>query len=380
MKNIGVWIVVVLLCAVLVIAAGMLINIVITARRKNDLEKIRQELEKKVALQVEQIREQEEKEVQMFRRMIIALSDTVDAKDRYTSGHSRRVAQYAKMIAERMGKSEKEQENIYYAGLLHDVGKIRVPESVINKTEKLTDEEFELIKIHTVTGYRILKDIAEDSPIALAAKFHHERYDGKGYPNGLRGTNIPEIARIIGVADAYDAMASNRSYRSVLPQEIVRLEIERGKGTQFDPDVVEVMLALIDEDKDYAMKEEKCMNKIILVVDDEPMNIQMIRFIMKDETMYQVNGVESGEAALQFLEEQKVDLILLDIEMPKMNGFDTFKAIREKYDVPVIFTTSDKEIETIQKAAALGVDDYLTKPFLPSALKEIVHGVLYFSE
>ncbi len=345
-----------------------------------NISKMKKELEERINLQVEQIRGKEEKEVQMFRRMIMALSDTVDAKDRYTSGHSRRVAQYSKMIAARMGKSEKEQDDIYYAGLLHDVGKIRVPGSVINKTERLTDEEFGLIKIHPVTGYRILKGISEDSPIAIGAKFHHERYDGKGYPAGLSGKNIPEVARIVAVADSYDAMASNRKYRDALPQDVVRNEIEKGKGTQFDPVVTEIMLQLIDEDHDYKMKEGSRMEKTILVVDDESMNIQMIQFILKDDTMYNVIGVESGQAALQLLDEQKVDLILLDIEMPVMNGFDTFKAIRKKTSIPVVFTTSDKEIETIQRAAELGVDDYLTKPFLPQILKEVVHSVMLFSE
>ena len=165
----------------------------------------------------------------MNTNIIRALAYTIDAKDRYTSGHSQRVADYSLAIAKRMGKSEEEQKIIYNAALLHDVGKIRVPEEVINKPGKLTDEEFDQIRIHPVSGYHILKDIHDDARVAYGAKYHHERYDGKGYPNGLEGENIPEIARIIGVADAYDAMASNRSYRSALPQGVVRSEIEKGK-------------------------------------------------------------------------------------------------------------------------------------------------------
>ncbi len=364
----------------IIFATWTIVNMLTMSRRKNELEEIRNELEQQVESQIEQIREQEAKKIQMFRKVIIALSDTVDAKDRYTSGHSRRVAAYAKQIAARMGKSEKEQEDVYYAGLLHDVGKIRVPEAIINKPSRLTEEEFELVKIHPVTGYRILKGIAEDSPIALGAKFHHERYDGKGYPSGLRGKNIPEIARIIGVADAYDAMASNRSYRSALPQKAVRAEIEMGWGTQFDPEAAEIMLQMIDEDTSYAMKEEADMNKTILVVDDEPTNIKVIQVILKEETMYHVIGATSGEEALALLEEQEIDLVLMDIKMPGMDGFETFRRIREKSTVPVVFTTADKEIATIQRVAELGVEDYLTKPFLPAAIKEIVYGALHFSE
>lgn len=310
----------------------------------------------------------------MNKKIIRALVRTIDAKDRYTNGHSIRVARYSREIARRLNKSEKEQEEIYYAGLLHDVGKIRIPAAVINKPGKLTDEEYEMLKIHPVTSYHILKDIYDDKTIALGAKFHHERYDGKGYPNGLIGDNIPEIARIIGVADTYDAMTSNRSYRMSLSQQMVRSEIEKGKGTQFDPEIADIMLQMIDEDKGYNMR-EKDLQKHILVVDDEPINIKMVQLIMKDEPMYTVIGANSGAEALKILEEREVNLILLDVIMPEMDGFETLSRIKDKYDIPVVFMTGDKNIETIQKATDYGVEDYLTKPFLPLAMKEIMHSI-----
>jgi len=311
----------------------------------------------------------------MNQKIIRALVRTIDAKDRYTNGHSLRVAEYSREIARRMKKSEKEQENIYYAGLLHDVGKIRVPGAIINKPGKLTDEEYEQIKVHPVTSYHILKDIYEDNQIALGAKFHHERYDGKGYPNGLKGDNIPEIARIIGVADSYDAMASNRSYRKALPQDVVRSEIMKGKGLQFDPEIADIMLQMIDEDKSYSLKEATTDQKKVLVVDDEPMNIKMIEFIMKDEPMYEIIGVNSGAEALKVLTEEDINLILLDLVMPEMDGFETLSRIQEKYTIPVVFMTGDKNLETLERAAEYGVEDYLTKPFLPLALKEIMHSI-----
>ena len=311
----------------------------------------------------------------MNHKIIRALVRTIDAKDRYTNGHSLRVAEYSKEIAKRMKKSEKEQENIYYAGLLHDVGKIRVPGNVINKPGKLTDEEYEQIKVHPVTSYHILKDIYDDKQIALGAKFHHERFDGKGYPNGLKGDNIPEIARIIGVADTYDAMASNRSYRKALPQDIIRSEIEKGKGTQFDPEIADIMIRMIDEDKSYTLKEAITDRKKVLVVDDEPMNVKMIEFIMKDEPMYEIIGANSGAQALEILAEEEINLILLDLVMPEMDGFETLSKIQEKYTIPVVFMTGDKNLETLEKAAEYGVEDYLTKPFLPLALKEIMHSI-----
>ncbi|MBE5942689.1 MAG: response regulator [Lachnospiraceae bacterium] len=311
----------------------------------------------------------------MNHKIIRALVRTIDAKDHYTNGHSLRVAEYSREIAKRMKKSEKEQENIYYAGLLHDVGKIRVPGAIINKPGKLTDEEYEQIKVHPVTSYHILKDIYEDNQIALGAKFHHERYDGKGYPNGLMGENIPEIARIIGVADTYDAMASNRSYRKALPQDVVRSEIMKGKGFQFDPEIADIMLQMIDEDKSYSLKEAVTDHKKVLVVDDEPMNIKMIEFIMKEEPMYEIIGVNSGAQALEVLAQEDINLILLDLVMPEMDGFEALEKIQEKYTIPVVFMTGDKNLETLEKAAEYGVEDYLTKPFLPLALKEIMRSI-----
>ncbi|MBP3610381.1 MAG: response regulator [Lachnospiraceae bacterium] len=312
---------------------------------------------------------------QLFVQTVTALSDAVDAKDRYTSGHSKRVAEYSRRIAERLGKSRSEQEEIYRAGLLHDVGKIRIPEEIINKPGRLTDEEVNIIKIHPVTGYHILRGISEESIIAIAAKYHHERYDGKGYPNGLEGDKIPEVARIIGVADSYDAMASNRSYRTALPQEVVRKEIEKGRGTQFDPQMADVMLQMIDEDKEYRMKESDSMHRRVLIVDDEPMNSKRISFIMQDEPRYEILSAESGKEALGILEEQRMDLILLDVMMPEMDGLETLRRIREKYDTPVVLMTGDKTLEASVEFAELGCDDYITKPVLPLLIKEIIHNM-----
>ncbi len=187
--------------------------------------------------------------------MMIALSKTVDAKDHYTNGHSGRVADYAAEIARRMGKSESEQEKIYEMGLMHDIGKIGVSEEIINKNSRLTDEEFAQIKKHTVIGYGILSSITEMPDLSIGARYHHEKWDGSGYPDGLAGEAIPEEARIICVADCYDAMTSTRTYSTPRPQAAVRAEIERCSGTQFDPRVAEVMIGMIDDDKDYQMKE-----------------------------------------------------------------------------------------------------------------------------
>ena len=188
-------------------------------------------------------------------QIVETLAEAIDAKDTYTNGHSGRVARYAAEIARRYGYDEDGQNNIYMMGLLHDVGKIGIPDTIINKPAKLTDEEYETIKNHPVMGARILKNITEMPELVTGARWHHERYDGTGYPDRLKGEEIPEEARIIAVADAYDAMSSRRSYRKPVSQAYLQAEIENGRGTQFDPVFADIMLEMIEEDTEYKMRE-----------------------------------------------------------------------------------------------------------------------------
>ena len=192
----------------------------------------------------------------LFLHVVQALAESIDAKDTYTNGHSGRVADYAREIAKRYGYRDKRLEDIYMLGLLHDVGKIGIPDAIINKPDKLTDEEYEIIKTHPVKGARILETIEEMPLLSTGARWHHERFGGGGYPDGLVGEAIPEEARIIAVADSYDAMSSRRSYRDVLPQNAIRQEIIKGRGIQFDPVFADIMLQMIDEDTQYNMREK----------------------------------------------------------------------------------------------------------------------------
>ncbi len=197
------------------------------------------------------MRSAKEKEIQTQKTMLAqtaaALAEAIDAKDAYTSGHSQRVAEYAAKIAEKYGKTKEECDEIYLIALLHDVGKIGVPNAIINKNGKLTDEEYEIIKTHPVRGKEILEKISTAPNLSIGAHYHHERYDGKGYPEGLKGEKIPEAARIIAVADTYDAMSSKRSYRDALPQAKIRHELIRGMGTQFDTRFASIMVEIMDE-------------------------------------------------------------------------------------------------------------------------------------
>ena len=223
---------------------------ILTLRVKQIAELLR--LQKHLAEEVDRKTKENE---QLFLNVVSSLAGAIDAKDPYTNGHSSRVADYAKEIARRYGYNLKEQSDIYIMALLHDVGKIGVPDNVINKEGTLTPMEFEKIKKHPVIGSQILKNIGEMPKLSVGARWHHERFDGTGYPDGLVGEEIPEEARIIAVADAYDAMSSNRSYRGIMSQERIREEIMNGSGTQFDPGFAEIMLRMIKEDPDYTMRE-----------------------------------------------------------------------------------------------------------------------------
>lgn len=223
--------------------------------RTIELDVLQRELARQVEKQTRVAVERQQKIERLSMQIVRTMSSAIDAKDRYTNGHSMRVAEYSRQIAKRCGKTEEEQQNIYMLGLLHDVGKIGIRDAIITKTSRLTDEEYEVIKSHTSIGAEILQNITELPDIAVGAHWHHERYDGRGYPDALSGEEIPEVARIIAVADSYDAMTSKRSYRDALPKEVVRSEIEKGAGNQFDPAFAAIMLQMMDEDTEYRMRE-----------------------------------------------------------------------------------------------------------------------------
>jgi putative two-component system response regulator len=220
-----------------------------------ELEYLHRHLRSEVRRQTHLAEERLASSQRLFEETVMALAKTIDAKDAYTRGHSQRVGRYSRHIAYKLGWTEEEQQKLYFMGLLHDIGKIGVPEAIINKPDRLTEEEYNRIKEHTVIGSEILELVAEFPELTIGARSHHERFDGKGYPDGKKGTEIPIYARIIAVADAYDAMTSKRSYRDILPQNVVRAEIAKGRNSQFDPEFADVMLQIIDEDEDYMLHE-----------------------------------------------------------------------------------------------------------------------------
>lgn len=179
--------------------------------------------------------------------VIITLANTLDSKDPYTASHSQNVAKYADMIAKEMHLSNKLCKAVYIGGLLHDIGKIGIPEKILTKSELLTNEEYESIKKHPLIGYKTLQHISSfrENGVLDMVLYHHERYDGKGYPHGLKGEEIPLVARIIAIADSFDAMTSKRVYRDKLNFISVINEISINKGIQFDPQITDVFLSIL---------------------------------------------------------------------------------------------------------------------------------------
>ncbi len=200
--------------------------------------KYQEYLEKRVKEQTNKIRE-------LFLSSVKTLVYALEAKDVYTSGHSQRVTEMAVEIGQAMGLGEAQLEKIRLAGVLHDIGKIGVPESILNKPGRLEKDEYDIVKAHSELGEKILRSVVADEEILQAIRHHHERYDGGGYPDGLSGDSIPRAARILAVADAYDAMTSDRPYRKRMAYSQVLTELEKGCGTQFDPDVVAALLTRV---------------------------------------------------------------------------------------------------------------------------------------
>ena len=206
----------------------------------------------------------------MANETVMAIANAVDAKDVRTSQHSMRVAEYSELIAREMNcfkwwQRRKALSSLRKAAQMHDIGKIGIPDSVLNKVGRLTDEEYVEMKSHVTRGAEILKDFTLVENVVEGTKYHHERFDGRGYPDGLKGDEIPLFGRIIGVADAFDAMTSNRVYRNHMDTDYVMNEMKRGRGTQFDPEALDAFLRLVDKgvinlEKLYAQRREEIRN------------------------------------------------------------------------------------------------------------------------
>lgn len=354
------------------VGIGMLIlfsvNVLRTARNIHAMEVRRQERELN-----KRKRQMEKVSLQMMQ----TLSTTIEAKDEYTRGHSHRVAEYAALIARELGWSPDEIMNLEYAAHLHDIGKIGIPDTILNKPARLTPEEYAVIKEHTVIGAEILKNISLIDHVTEVARSHHERYDGTGYPDGLAGEEIPLPARIIAIADSYDAMSSRRIYRNALPEEKIIEEIQNNRGLQFDPELADIFLDLLSDGKVHIS--EHCE-----FLDDDPelpfIESEIEKFI--SNVMSTLQTQEDSESfdfltglpmrnrgeklTAQFMQQYNGCLIFMDMDnLKKINDIHGHKAGDRALQALGTLLTEQAHNSVVCR---LGGDEFLL--FLPDADKE----------
>lgn len=319
------------------------------------LEDLNKNLERKVKEKTIQIE-------QLSFEIIATIASIIEAKDSYTKGHSVRVAEYSALIAKELGWKEEEVQNIKYIALLHDIGKVGITDNVLNKPGRLTEIEFNIIKSHTTIGGDILKDIKTIADVDSGAKYHHERYDGKGYPCGLAGEEIPTVARIICIADAYDAMNSKRIYRDSLSPEVIRRELVGGRGTQFDPEYLDVFVRLFDEGKLESVSEES--EKDTTVAGESSVLVaqilENIKRVQNDDVDY-LTGLMSRKAGeskiIEVMEQLPGCIAFIDVDNLKHTN-DTMGHLAGDYALAAVGEVlSQKSQDAI--AARIGGDEFV---------------------
>ena len=356
----------------------LFVNLIRTIRNVQNMENSRQRQEmKKRRKQMET----------MSLQLMQTLSTTIEAKDEYTRGHSHRVAEYSALIAKELGWSQKEISNLRNAVHLHDIGRIGIPDTILNKPTKLTEEEYAVIKEHTVIGSEILKNITLIDHVIEVARHHHERYDGKGYPDGLKGEEIPLPARIVAVADSYDAMQSRRIYRNPLGAETIYKEISKNRGIQFDPEIADIFLKLLREER-LVISEER------IGVDEEystpDVEIEIGKFI--SDVMSTIQTQEDSEGfdfltglpmrnrgekmAAQFMQRENGYLVFMDMDnLKKINDIYGHKAGDRALK---LLGSLLLEFAQHSVVCRLGGDEFLM--FVPEVSKEkiteIVSGII----
>jgi len=315
----------------------------------------RQHLEEQVKAQTAEIRRQKDLLDALFLDTIAALVLALEMKDHHTEGHSRRVTDYSLLLAKKAGLDAETLAEMERGGLLHDIGKIATPDSVLTKEGKFTAEEYAEIKQHPVHGDTIVSRIRQMSEVVRqCVRSHHERWDGKGYPDGLRGEEIPLPARIICIADTFDAMTSSRSYRQALTVRHALEEIRANAGTQFDPDLSRLFLETMDHMRGAGGN--------ILVVDDDRAVGELFAASLVPQG-HRVVTVNSGFQAMRKINSEPFDIVYLDINMPGIDGLHTLRAIKEvRPQALVAIITGYPDDERIGQMMEEGAVACLPKP------------------
>ena len=311
---------------------------------------------------------------------ITSLAAAVEAKDPYTRGHSEMVSSFAASIARKMGLPRDTIDGIQVAGILHDIGKIGISEKILLKPGKLTTEEKKVMETHPVLGAKILEPVNFPWETISHVYHHHERYDGKGYPVGLKGKDIPLVARIISVADTYQAMTSNRAYRKALPKSTAVRILKESKGTQLDPEITAVFIDLLETVPDsifqvpeILMKSPGQKDNTILIIDHEDNILSSLNRVLLRDGL-KILSANNSYDGLKIMEQESVSLVILDIGMLEMSGTEFLQKVKELYpDTVCIILTSTADIksaiEVINKSLAY---KYISKPWSEMDVRHLV--------
>ena len=312
-----------------------------------------------------------------YRATVRALSNAVEARDAYTGKHAERVTAYGMELARAVGLSLEESPQIEFGFLLHDIGKVAVPDAILFKTSKLTEEEYALIAQHPVVGAEILRDVDFLGEGKLVVRHHHERWDGTGYPDGLAGEEIPLAARVFSVADTLDALTTDRPYRPASDWSDARAEIRRVTGTQFDPD----RRRRLRRDPRRASSSacgRRAVTRTILIVDDDPMIRKLIATTLEDISGYRLQEAGDGLEAVERAVTARPEIVFLDIDMPRLNGIETCRRLRSDpatAGATIVMLTGDSGDVVERGAQDAGADLFLTKPFSPLHLLRLVDRI-----
>ena len=307
---------------------------------------------------------------------IFAFARTIEAKDRYTGEHVEKTIYYATEIAHALNLPRNEIEHIRQAAVLHDLGKIGISEKILLKKAKLIKEEFEEIKKHPQIAAEILRPIHSMREVIPSILHHHERWDGKGYPDGLKGEEIPVGARIVAVADVYQALISDRPYRKRFPKDKAIDMIKEGGGTQFDPKVVKVFLEILRPRE--ALKGLEGEGKILIVDDDRRMANSIAR-ILKLENRYGIDMAFDGSTAEEKVSEFSPELVILDIRMPGIDGYEITRRIRQNKNtshIKILAVSAYFGEEGKKKILSAGANACLDKPFKREKLLQKIDELL----
>ncbi|MEI6214270.1 MAG: HD domain-containing phosphohydrolase [Desulfuromonadales bacterium] len=359
----------------------------------NELRAKNRELETSLA-EVQMLNSRQES---LFMGTINALVKAIEASDNYTHGHSGRVTSYSISLATRIGLPTERIKVLEQAAILHDIGKIGIDKSILHKQGKLTDEEFDIMRKHPAIAVDILRNIIHLSEVQECVAKHHERYDGKGYPYGVSGDDLPVEARIMSIADTFDAMTSHRPYRRGLPVNVAISELDKHAGSQFDPELVKQFISLVkngeltdiyddylaDQNREPVPRIEKMTIRqpiSALVVEDDPLSSLMVRDYLT-QLGHQVDEAVTGSGGIQMFLDKRYDLVLLDIGLPDYDGYTIARGMRqleqnsgrtaENRAIICALTVCSRE-EGGEMALASGMNLFIEKPFTSFVMEDII--------